>query len=55
LIISQVISKESKQLYALKKINLAGVTEVSIDECINEVEMLVDLKDSELVVKINGW
>ncbi len=50
-----MIEKESRELFALKRVNLSGIADSSVDECVNEVQMLVDLRDSKLVVNIYAW
>ncbi|OXA59956.1 Dual specificity protein kinase Ttk [Folsomia candida] len=50
-----VIEKDKRELFALKRINLSGIADSSVDECVNEVQMLVDLRDSDLVVHIYAW
>lgn len=42
-------------MFALKRVNLSGIADASVEECVNEVQMLVDLRDSDLVVHIYAW
>jgi hypothetical protein len=51
----QVIEIEKQILFALKRVNLSGFNESAIAECINEVRMLEELKDSKLVIQIKSW
>ncbi|ODN02288.1 Dual specificity protein kinase Ttk [Orchesella cincta] len=53
--VSLVIEKDSRKLYALKVVQLQGIDEALVQECINEVEMLIELKGTDLVVEIKSW
>lgn len=49
------MEKDSRRQYALKIVRLHGIDEALVQECINEVEMLIDLKGTDLVVDIHSW
>lgn len=51
----QVMEKNTRKQYALKIVHLNGLDEVLVQECVNEVEMLTDLKGTDLVVDIELW
>ncbi|CAL8072740.1 unnamed protein product [Orchesella dallaii] len=53
--VSLVIEKDTRKLYALKVVQLQGIDEALVQECINEVEMLIELKGTDLVVEIKSW
>jgi len=49
------MEKESRELFALKKVNLFGLDQRGIEECINEIKLLVELRDTDLVIHIESW
>ncbi|CAG7716223.1 unnamed protein product, partial [Allacma fusca] len=53
--VSLVEEQDSKTSFAMKRVNLSGINEAIIKECINEIQMLVELKDTDLVIRISGW
>ena len=49
------MEQETQQLFALKTVNLAGLNDSNVAECINEVKMLEELKDTKQVIQIVSW
>ena len=49
------MENESRQLHALKKVNMQQLDSAGVQECINEVQMLLALRDTELVIRIMEW
>jgi len=49
------MEKDTRKQFALKIVQLHGIDEAHVQECINEVEMLIDLKGTDLVVDIHTW
>ena len=50
-----MVERSTKNLFALKKVILSGIQRSIVEECVNEIQMLMRLKDSDFVVRIDTW